>query len=63
MVDVYIETINNSIDVARLIGKTIYLKGTNKIGWKLYDEPPDKPYFIIQADGQTSEIRKDENEE
>jgi hypothetical protein len=29
----------------------------------IYDEPPDKPYFIIQADGQTSEIRKDENEE
>jgi hypothetical protein len=57
LVDVYIETIDNSVSVAKLLNMTVYLKGTNRIGWKLYDEPPDKPYFIIQADGQTSEIR------
>jgi len=62
MVDVYFETIQYSMNTARLIGKTVYLKGANRTGWRLSDEPPDKPYFIIQADGQSVEIRKDENE-
>jgi hypothetical protein len=63
MVDVYLETITYSSSTAKLIGKTVYLKGTNRMGWKLYDEPPDKPYFIIQADGQTAEIRKEDSNE
>lgn len=59
LVDVYLETIQCSVVTARLIGRTIYLKGANRTGWKLYDEPPTAPYFIIQPDGQSSEIRED----
>jgi hypothetical protein len=63
MVDVYLETIQYSINTAQLIGRTVYLKGANRTGWRLSDEPPDKPYFIVQPDGQTVEIRKDVNED
>lgn len=63
MVDVYLETIMYSSSIAKLVGKTIYLKGANRTGWRLHDEPPDKPYFIIQANGQTAEIRKEDRDE
>jgi hypothetical protein len=63
MVEVYWETIAYSKSVAQLLDRAVYLKGKRMTGWRLYDEPPDKPYFIIKADGQATEVRKEENEE
>lgn len=60
MVDVYQETITYSLEVAKTLGKTIYLKGTKTTGWKLYDIPPTNPYFIIKSDGQATEIRQED---
>jgi hypothetical protein len=54
--DVYWETITYSKSIAKILDKTIYLKGKKTTGWKLYDEPPDSPYFIIESNGQATEI-------
>jgi hypothetical protein len=60
MVEVYWETIAYSKSVAQLLDREVYLKGKRTTGWRLYDEPPDKPYFIIKADGQAVEIGKED---
>jgi len=53
--DVHYETLDNCRSVAKLVNHTVYLKGTNKTGWRLSDSPFDVPYFVIETNGNAWE--------
>ena len=52
------ETLECSIRIARIVGKEVYLKGTVLKGWRLYDEVPVKPYFIVLEGGDVQEVQE-----
>ena len=54
--DVHYETLDNCRTVAKLVNHTVYLKGTNRTGWRLSDIAPDVPYFVIDTDGNAHEV-------
>ena len=52
------ETIECSVRIARIIGKNVFLKGSVLRGWRLYDEAPAEPYFLVLGDGDVQEIQE-----
>ncbi len=59
MTAVPIETLEYSVRVARIVGKEVYLKGSVLRGWRLFDEAPQVPYFIVTEGNDVQEIEKD----
>ena len=52
------ETIECSVRIARIIGKNVFLKGSVLRGWRLYDEAPIMPYFVVEEGGNVQEIEE-----